>query len=341
MESRKRFSISDIAKLAGVSSATVSRAISNKPGVSTETRQAILKLVAELDYHPSVSAQRLAGKRSNTLGLVIPRDATYVFSNPYYLEILRGITEESSRLDYKLLVSVGKSEQSYDELFKTDMIDGLILTSALYKDNRIARLIYDRYPFVIIGRFDTDMLPEGRQYTVDIDHVTAARKVTEYLMSLGHTRIGYLSGPMDYYLTVHRLQGYQEAMEAHALDIPSEYVVVEEGFMERNGESGMAKLLSLQNPPTAVFAFNDLMAIGAIHAATKQGVRVPQDVSVMGFDDIITAPFLDPPLTTVQHFPYSKASVATKLLVNDLLGVKNDVRNVEIPFEIVERASCR
>lgn len=341
MRRGKRLTISDVAKLAGVSPATISRVISNSPGVGEKTRREILALLDEMDYHPSVSAQSLAGKRSNTLGLVIPRDATYVFSNPYYLELLRGIAEEAGKLDYRLLVSVGTGDQAYDELFKSGAIDGLILTSARYKDKRIARLIYDGYPFSLIGRFDTDMLPEGRQYIVDINHVKAARTVTEYLVSLGHTSIGYISGPMDYYLTVHRLQGYREALRDRDLEVPEEYVAVEDGFMEHNGNSGMMRLLSLPDRPTAVFVFNDLMAMGAVQAVRSQGLRVPDDVSVIGFDNIMTAPFLDPPLTTVEHSPYKKASLATKLLVDDLSGAASETRNVEIPFEIVRRQSCK
>ena len=265
--------MSDVAKLAGVSPATISRVISNRPGVGEKTRQRVLALLNNMDYHPSVSAQSLAGKKSNTLGLVIPRDAAYVFSNPYYLEMLRGITEEAGKLDYRLLVSVGTGDQAYDELFKSGAIDGLILTSAKYKDKRIARLIYDGYPFALIGRFDTEMLPEGRQYIVDIDHIKAAKTAADYLLSLGHTRIGYISGPMDYYLTVHRLQGYREAMNAHGIEVPEDYVAVEEGFMEHHGNSAMMRLLSLPNRPTAVFVFTTSWPWGNPGSKESRSVR--------------------------------------------------------------------
>jgi len=323
-----------IAALAGVSKGTVSRALANDPKVSEKTKNKIKEIASSQNYRPNAAAVSLARGRTNTIGLVIP-SAPRALSDPFYLEFLGGVGDFLITRGYNILLSpMSEQGPGHVRLLETNRIDGLILTEPEQADARIPYLRERAIPFVFLGQTsDTEVI------WVDGDNVGGARMAVNHLLALGHRRIGCITGSMNLVSGANRLAGYITALTAAGVPFKQE-LVAEGDFTEPGGRRAVARLLELADPPTAIFACNDLMAIGAINGARDRGVSIPQDLALVGFDGIRSGELVSPKLTTVVQPIYQMGLSAGELLVKAILGEQIATRHMLLPLDLMIRESC-
>lgn len=308
--------IKDVSKGAGVSIKTVSRVLNGSSEVADETRQRVLRIIADLDYRPSALAKRLVTGKTGTVGVVIPRSAAYVFSHLYFSEVLRGIGEVLGQEKLDLLLHLAQDDTPYAELHRQQRVDGLILMSIPVDDPHLAGLRDGRVPCVFTCRITEHDNPT---HWVDADAAGGVARAVAYLISLGHERIGFLSGPPN--LVLARLQeaGYRQALETHGVAVCQELIAAGDYSFEA-GQRLAQTLMTRPQPPTAFVCGDDMTALGAMRGAQARGYRVPEDVSVVGFDDVILARYATPALTTVRQEGHRKGQLAAQTLVAALAG---------------------
>ncbi|MGG5253505.1 LacI family DNA-binding transcriptional regulator [Neobacillus sp. SM06] len=325
--------IADVAKMANVSTATVSRVISHTGTVKKETAEKVLEAIKKLNYQPNVLARQLRKLETKTILVVVPDIANTFFSN-----VLRGIESVAMKNGYQVLLgdmdNYVERENGYLYILRQRKVDGVILLAA--RSNQwLLEEAAKEYPIVLACEYY-----EGSQLpTVSIDNVSSARKATDYLINLQHTRIGHITGPLNIVVGRDRLRGFQQAMNQY--NLPVDPLLVQEGnFSFESGFNLMLKFLALEKPPTAVFAANDEMAMGAIKAIKSKGFIVPKDISVIGFDDIKFASIFEPALTTIEQPTFSIGKKAMELLIE--LIYHHELPKVQFILEdqLIVRESC-
>jgi LacI family transcriptional regulator len=335
-EGSMALTLEQVARLAGVSRSTVSRVINDHPSVSEETRSRVWQAIRESGYRPHAVARSLVTKRTQIIGMVIPELVTALFTDPFFPILLRSATESCNDHGYQLMLSLFSSsadrQEVYERLVSNAYLDGVIVASSALDDPLIPDLLRDAVPFVCIGRH-----PDPRVRSVDVDNVGGARMAVEYVVSLGHRRIGALTGPLNTAHGQDRLEGYRQALAARGISAEGD-LIVEGDFTEEGGMIGMHRLLSVQ--PSAVFVASDMMAVGALKAARQAGRRVPQDVSLVSFDDIPLASAIEPPLTTVRQPIRRLATLAVETLLDQIEERGSGPRRIVLPTELVIRESC-
>lgn len=288
-----KITIHDIANRAGVSISTVSRVLNNNTSVREGSRLAVLEAVKELNYQPNIFASGLAGGRSKTIGVI-----TQYVASPFFDLILRGIMEEMEGSEYHALFADGRwqpeKERRSIEMFVDRMVDGLIVLGGVLPEAELIA-IEEQIPLILIGREIAEL--EGS--CIPLDNFGGAYEATRHLIDQGHRNIIHLTGILRHEDAAQRLSGYQRAMQDH--DLPFEDLIVEGDFSEQSGVMAVEKLLNRGPTFTAIFAANDQMALGTRLALFRKGIRVPEDVSIIGFDDQPASAFLTPPLTTVRQ----------------------------------------
>ncbi|KQX25013.1 MULTISPECIES: LacI family DNA-binding transcriptional regulator [unclassified Sphingomonas] len=328
--------IRDIAKLAGVSVATVSRALTKPEVVRPATIEKVKRTIAALDYSPNAVASSLRRQRSDNIIVVVPN-----IHNPFYSGIVQGIENIAHDNGYKILL--GETQDNQDRLDRyTAMIasrgaDGLVLLGSLLPTvvrESINAGKESPVPLVLAcERFDGLLSP-----SVEIDNVAASRLATEHLLGQGHERIGTISGPSANTLSVDRLQGYRAALRKSQIRFDRQ-LVVEGDFSIRSGYQAMLQLLALNPPPSAVVCANDEMAIGAQKAARELGLDMPEDLAVVGFDDIRFAQYAVPPLTTIAQPTIEIGETAMRLMIRVLTASVAPGERVVLPHELIVRES--
>ncbi|MGB8271557.1 MAG: LacI family DNA-binding transcriptional regulator, partial [Priestia megaterium] len=282
--------IIDVAKKANVSTATVSRVLSKPNTVTEETTEKVLQVIKELNYQPNALARQLRKLETKTILVIVP-DIT----NPFFSKVLRGIESVAVINGYQVLLGdTGNDlerENGYLNILLQKKADGMVLLTARMESKNIEEMAL-KYPVVLACEYiEGSAIP-----TVSINNISGAQKATEYLVKLGHKRIGFISGPLGGVIGQDRLKGFYQTMARYNLTIES--VLVQEGnFSYESGFNIMNQFLDLNHPPTAVFAANDEMAFGAINAISSKGLSVPHDISVVGFDDIKFSSIFKPTLT--------------------------------------------
>jgi LacI family transcriptional regulator len=324
-----------VAKLANVSPATVSRVINRKAGVAKVTQERILELVDWVGYKPNLLARGLVGKKFNGIALIIPRTAQFVFSNPFYPEVLKAIGELANQYQYHLLLSFAE-EDSYASIYRYGVARGVIVISNRLYDPKIDELAKERIPAVLIpGLLDNSKFP-----SIDVDNVDGGFQATQHLISLGHERIAFLGGAKDSKYHIERLAGYKRAFKKNGISV-EEDLIVETDFSQLQGFDAMENLLRLRKPPTAVVCVNDVTAFGALLAINKNHLNVPDHISLVGFGDTPLAAIVNPPLTTVKEPIFDIGACAVKML-NDLVnGHQGENWNTVLPVKLVIRSSTR
>jgi DNA-binding LacI/PurR family transcriptional regulator len=326
--------IKDIARLANVSSATVSRVINNKADVKDSTRKNILEIIAAHDYQPNAFAQGISSKKSNCIGLVIPYDVNYIMMNSFYDEILRGVLTELNRRGYFLMFLYTRTYDYLINVYKQKRVDGFMIIRLGKFDGPVVTLMNEiSAPLVSTSRIES----EGELVWVDIDNYNAACLAVEHLISLGHRKIAIIAALDMLESGWQRFRGYQDTLRKHNIPYDERMVEAADASMEM-GYAVMNKLFAKKVEPTAVFVAGDAMAIGALKALKENGKKVPDDISVLGFDGIPQAEFTDPPLTTVKQPAYEKGRQAAKLLV-DMLENKETVKSMQLGVELIIRDS--
>jgi LacI family transcriptional regulator len=330
----KRPTQNDIAQLAGVSQATVSQVLNRSTAVSIpeETRQRVLDVIRQLGYVPDRNARSLRTSKTFTIAAIIP-DIT----NPFYPAFVRGIQDIAETNDFDLIIynTDGdlEKEQKCLHSVRKNQVDGLIATLFHLTCDDLARL-----DIPVVHLFQpSDCTPVDVIY---IDNVAAARAIVNHLIGRGYTSIGMIAGVEDTPPRARRIQGYSQALSEH--HIPLQEMLIRGGdYTEAGGYQGMKELLSLPTRPRAVFAANDLMAMGAMLAVREAGLRVPQDIAIAGFDDIPAAKLVDPPLTTVTQFQEQIGRRATEMLFDRINGTApEEMRAVEMAFQLILRQSA-
>jgi len=331
--------LEDVARLAGVSRSTVSRVINDHPSVRSETRERVWQAIHRSSYQPHAVARSLVTRRTQIIGMVIPETVTTLFTAPFFPLLLRGDTEACNAHHYQLLLTLfndpAGQEEIYQRTLRNGYLDGVIVASASQDDPLIPDLLHDRVPFVSVGRH-----PNERVHYVDVDNVGGARMAVEHLIRLGHRRIATITGPLDMSAGQDRLEGYRQALQAHHVPV-EERLIVEGDFTEGRGMVGMQQLLPAS--PSAVFAASDMMAIGALKALRQAGRQVPQDIALIGFDDIPAASVIEPALTTVRQPIERMGSMAVEVLLSVLDGASGEeapAHRIIFPPELAIRASC-
>ncbi len=324
-------SITDIAKAAGVAPSTVSRALRDHPRISPGRRAAIRALAQQLGYLPSQAARSLVTGQTRTLGVVVT-DVT----DPFVGEVMKGAEEASRRAGYSLLFVASlrdpRLEAEGARLLLGRQVDGMIVISsraaAQYADSLSSRGL----PLVLVN----NELPTAQVHSVCTDNRGGVRRAVEHLYQLGHSRIAFIAGPEQGRSSQQRLEGYLEAMAELGLPRPPAYLVEGNGLIE-DGPRALAALWALEAPPTAVVCYNDLTAIGLLSAAAKHGIRVPSDLSVIGYDNIPLSAYTVPPLTTVEQPKQALGQQAVETCLRVLAG--ETVSTVVMPAELVVRGS--
>ncbi|GIV10572.1 MAG: LacI family transcriptional regulator [Fimbriimonadales bacterium] len=329
----------EIARLAGVSQATVSRVLKGDPQVNEAMRERVLAVVQELGYVPDSRAQSLRSQRTRLLGLVIHRAPEALASDPFFSALIASIVEQAGKHEYHLCVDTARTVRSqraiYEELLRTRRVDGLILVESESHDKRIERLSCEGFPFVLIGRYE----PEDAIATVDNDNIGAAYMATDYLIRTGRTRVAYIGGPAGLTVTRDRLQGYKSALEAHGLAYDARLVAFAD-FNPRSASSAMTDLLGRSALPDAVLAMDDLIALSAMREAKRQGRRIPDDIAFIGFNDSPLCQYVEPSLTSIAVEIPALARRATEMLVQLIEGHEPTPKRQIVPARLVKRESA-
>ncbi len=331
--------LEEVAKLAGVSRATVSRVINDRPNVRAAIREKVWQAVRDSGYRPHAVARSLVTRRTGILGVVIPEAVSTLFTDPFFPQFLRGTTEacnaHQQQLMLVLLSDPTGEQEMYQRVLRNGYLDGVIVASATVGDPLIAAMLRDGIPFVSVGRH-----PDKRVHVVDVDNLGGARVAVEHLLRLGHRRIATIAGPAGMTSGQDRLEGYRQALESYHVPLDKR-LVVHGDYTEAGGALAMQQLLP--RGPTAVFVASDTMAVGALKWLRQAGRRVPDDIALVGFDDIPVASAVEPRLTTVRQ-PISRlGALAVDVLVGLLQGpaaAPSSPQRIVLPTELVIRESC-
>jgi DNA-binding LacI/PurR family transcriptional regulator len=323
--------IYDVAREAGVSIATVSKVINNTGRIGEETRKKVMKVMDELNYQPSVVASALTGKSTYTIGLLIPD-----LANPFFAEIARHVEDFSQQNGYSVVMCSTdydrEKEAKYISLLRQKSVDGIILASRCKNKELLRDLIDNRFPLALIDLH----LPEFPLDSVEVDHFQGGYQVTHHLLSLGHRTIGVIAEESR--SSQERIHGYKQALEDAGLMF-EECNVITTDFTVEGSKNATPKLFALKNRPTAIFACNDLLAIGVIQALRELGMSIPEDVSVAGFDNTILANATNPPLTTVDQPKQEMGRQVVDLLIKNIEGKTGPKQRIILLPEIVVRQS--
>jgi LacI family transcriptional regulator len=337
---RSRVSAADVAEEAEVSRTTVSFVLNNTPGkhISEQTRQRVLEAAARLGYEPNQDARRLAMLRNRAIGLFICH-SQYVYTDAFIVRTIEGMSQAVNRHRVRLVIQpLSLREQSYLALAERDQVDGIILINTHEDDPALTEVIDAGFPAVSL-----DYLENRSVDQVYVDNRAAGREMVDYLLTLGHRRIAMIThAPVYFSASKMRLQGYYDALEARRVPVP-EGMVVYGDFSEESGYQGMRALLGRGEAPTAVFAGNDVVAYGAMTAIKEANLSIPDDISLVGFDDDYLSRYLNPPLTTMALPAAGMGSAAAALLVDRLDRAQGSMKPQShvLPTHISIRSSCR
>lgn len=309
--------IKDIAKKAGVAHTTVSRALNGSPLIAAATTQRILEIARELGYNPSAAARSLKTNRSQVIGVIVPN-----IDDPFFSEILQGIEEVTLSSGYSVFISASQRspqrEHAIVQTMNEHRIDGFIICSTSFSPEQSSLISQYGIPIVVIN----NQSAEDYRYSIYHDDLDGSRTLTRHLIELGHRRIAYLGNSLSGRSTQDRTAGFLQEMKQAGLEVPEGYVHQVEGGSAESGLQGLAYFLSLPARPTALLCYNDMMAIGVLQGLQQAGLRVPQDMSVTGFDNIVFSAYTNPRLTT---FDQPKRSIGNRAarLVLELLDTQN------------------
>ena len=327
--------IVDVAREAGVSYSTVSRVVNNFKYIKPETRDRVEAAMDKLGYVANLNARSLAGGRSHVVGMLI-----YELDTSYHVEIVRGVDAEITTSEYDLMLSTThkrkRRESTYVTQLTQGLVDGLLLVLPRNLEGYLEDLVRQRVPYVLIDHPGID----NKSNTITVTNWQGAYDATQYLIELGHCRIGFVTGFIEVASAQDRLAGYQTAIRDNGLFVDPE-LICKGDFLEDSGYEAAKKFLSLTKPPTAIFASSDVSAFGAMRAIDEAGYRVPQDISVVGFDDVPEASYLRPGLTTVRQPLREMGELATRILVARIEDPLLPPEQVELPTRLIIRDTCQ
>lgn len=329
--------IKDVARDAGVVPSTVSKVLSSSGSISEATRQRVLESMARLGYQPNAAARTLVTGQSEAIGLVVNRTAQLAFSNPFFVEVLRSVGEIAEREGYSLVVRTGADREEEEarvlELLRTRRVAGMILPSSRVGDHLLAELERLRYPFVLIGRPES---PSPETPWVNTDNVRDAYQATQFLLERGYRRVALLSGPADLLVNQDRQTGYRQALTEAGLPT----VILDGGFTMESAHQRVTAWLETDHGATALLCTDDLKAFGAYKALQQKGVRIPEEMALLTFNDVPLAELLNPPLSCIRVPLAGLGASAATMLFAQIRGEALAQRQVILPTQLVLRGSC-
>ena len=335
-------SLETIARLAGVSRSTVSRVVNDDPRVRPAVRERVLTVISDQDYHPNAAARSLASRKTRIIGLLIPGAVSFIFSDPYFPTMIQGVTDACNANDLNIMLMMDPSDDpaTIDRLYRRVIrgrhIDGLVIGTSMIDDPLLARMRDDRFPTVVIGRHPDDPMLS----TVDIDNRQAARVAVEHLIGHGHRRIALIGGPREVIAAQNRYDGYHDALAAAGL-VPDPALAIDSDFTQAGGAVVMRHLLAAPGgPPDAVFAASDTMAAGAITVLREAGLRIPDDIALIGFDGLERHLRTYPTLSTVAQPITGLARAAVEMLRHQIETPDSAPANHVLPTYLWRRGSC-
>lgn len=326
--------IKDVAREANVSVATVSRVLNNIPLVNEETKKRVLDAIEKTGYKPNAIARSLKMQKTNTLGIMIPD-----ISQAFYTNVVRGVEDVCNIYDYNIILcntdSDAQKELKYFNVFIEKQCDGILFIGKSLKDELIEQIAISKIPVVFGALTDSqDRIP-----SVSIDNEQASYDLTMHLIENGHKKVAFFDDEdQTSFVGIERKKGYKRALESHGIPYRKEYVF-DGKYSIKGGFDLMEELLKLEDLPTAVFALNDEMALGAIRKLEEKGLKVPQDMSVAGFNNFTISEWLTPSITTIAQPMYDIGALCARMLIKMLNGHKDEVKSLYVPHELIERES--
>lgn len=332
---KKPVRLVDVAMRAGVGVGTASRVINNHPSVKEDKRRRVLEAIAEMDYQINGIARSLKANTTKTIGVLIPDIA-----NEFYADVVRGMEDVAREKGYSYILSSTDSNTEKEllaiSIMREKQVDGIMMMSHTVAPEMLTYIQHNALPAVLVA----SGMSHPSVSAVSIDNRKAAYDAARYLLGLGHTRVAIVSGPIsDQSGGVARLKGFEDAMRERGLAVSKEYVHSGADYSYRTGYEKMERLLALERPPTAVFLAGDYMAIGAIKAADHHGVAVPDQIAVMGFDNLAVSRYYAPSLSTVNQPRYRMGQEAMRLLFRRISGGAPETADVVLPHEVLRRQS--
>lgn len=331
----QQISIKDIARAANVSHPTVSRALSHSPLVKGETAERIRQIATSLGYRPSAIARSLVTKKTKTIGVVVT-----TIADPFIADVISGVEETANDHGYSVFLANSNANPDREvkvvHSFHERRVDGILVTASRVGALYVPLLSQLKVPIVLINNQHPDE-PDEFIYSVMIDNVKASTEVMKHLIGLGHRRIAYIGDQGGFQSDTERFAGYRQALEFAGYPFLPELAVHGDGKPE-GGRQAMEKLLALPMPPTAVFCYNDMSALGALRASHQHGIKVPDDISIVGFDDLAIASYTSPLLTTVGQPKQQMGRMAMETMLNILSGVDSKT-NIKVAGELIVRES--
>lgn len=329
-----KVTIYDVAREANVSIATVSKVINNSGRISDETRKHVLKVINELNYQPNMIASALTGKKTNSIGLLIPD-----LANPFFSELARSIEDRGHLLNYQLIICSTdyspEKELEYIQLLKRKNVDGIIIASGFEQVEVIEKLVTkEQIPMAIVAR----NLPFSNINTVSNDDYYGGFLATKHLIQLNHKKIAIIA--RDVWTNRERMKGYEKALKDAQIDYQFPFEFIKESTIEW-GKKMTTKYLNSDLPPTAIFACNDMLAIGAIQAIKELGLLIPEDISVVGFDDSIMSTVVDPPLTTIRQPVKSMGENVISLIDREIRQGVTEKSKLILTPKLIQRSSTK
>lgn len=338
MPNEKRSTSSDVAKRAGVSRTTVSFVLNSVSDVSISdaTRKRVFKAAKELDYHPNIAGRKLVSGKTYTLGLVLCQSPEQIYTDAFLPQVILGIEQAALQQGFHVLLKPvePKDAEGYTRLITENHVDGILLSGPREDDNALIRLHRKGVPIMLMGQLPGTNIP-----FVDIDATAGAESAVTHLTELGHVIIGMITNAsLNYTSAKQRRDGYAQALNKANLTIDN--MLIKEGnYTPASGFKAMTDLLNHKPRPSAVFIASDVVAMGAILAIKQAGLRIPEDIAVVGFDDIPLAEFMDPPLTTVHLPAYGLGWAAGERLVRIIQGDSLDTNAKILESKLVVRQS--
>jgi len=335
----KRATALDVAKAAGVSPTTVSFVLNHIEGmrISQETRERVLEAARTLNYHPDSSAQKMARGKTSVIGLVLRQNPEKAYADLFIQDVMQGISSVIRENGYQLLfipLPPEDKEKSYSKLINERHVDGLIVSGPTEDDYELAEVFNEGAKIVMMGKIIGSNIP-----FIDIDNQKAAETAVGHLAALGHERIAIITNaPLNFASSKDRLQGYKNVLEQNELLLDDRLVILGDRTPE-SGYQSMQQLLEIEPLPTAVFIASDTVALGSLNALYEKGIRVPEDMAVVGFDDIALARYVIPPLTTIHLPAYSLGLGAANMLIQQINNNFEESSEIILQTRLVIRES--
>ncbi len=328
--------LEDIARMSGVSRSTVSRVINGDPKVNQRTRKKVEQIIQEINFQPNMAARGLAAGHTRVIGLVIPVGVSFIFTDPYFPLLIQGVSAACIAHEYSVMLWLAEPKyerKTIGQILYGGLIDGVVVSALALDDPLVDRLFESNRPFITVGRHPTN---EKISY-VDVDNRSGAYLGVSYAFRAGHKKVALIGGPLNTISGLDRHQGYLDALHERGLSLQPE-LVAEGDYSDSSGYQAMKRLLPQR--PDAVFVASDAMAFAAMRAIQEAGLSIPQDIAVVGFDDIPPSATSNPPLTTVRQPILGTGKMAAEMLIEMIAHPNPQPRRVVLPTELVVRASC-